>query len=815
MVDDLRHAVRSLRKQPGFAVVAILTLAFGIGVNTSLFSLISTLFLQPLPVRAPEQLVMVMQRSEIIEVPHGHSYPDYLDYRKSTTSFSDLVAFMPTPVHLSARGQTPERTWVEVVSPNYFALAGVSPGFGQLLKPGEGEAAGAAPTVVLSHRYWERRFGADPSIVGKPIALNGHSFTVIGIAPAGFTGLSWAMAVSGWVPAGAMGTLMGGASLLESRGAPAFRLMGRLDPERRLADARAEVEVVAKRLAADYPVEHKGARPIVIPENRARPDPSISDFMPVFAAVFAAMVALVLFIACANVANLMLSRALERQRDLVIRSALGASRYRLIRLQVVEGLLLAGAAGVLGFVLARWAGQALAGFMPAGDIPVNVDQPWDWRVPAFTIAASAAAGIITGLWPARQATRFNLVESLKEGGPGAGTSRHALRNLLVIGQVSLSLVVLVGGGLFLHSLRQMQQLALGFRAEGLLLLSMDLGLQQYTDPRGRRFLDDLIRRAEGLPGVRSATVAVHVPLDYGMRVTDVAIDGAIPGTKDDYVSIAHNIVGPRFLDTTGARLVAGRGFDATDTEDSRRVAMVNETMARKLWPGEPAIGKRFRFGRDGEWIEVVGLVADGKYVMLGEEPRSYFYVPLAQRYSSPITLMVQSASAPDTLLGPLQHLLREMDANLPVYNVRTMQTHVRDSVFGLMPLRMGAAMATAQGLIALLLAVMGLYAVVAYAVTRRTREIGLRIALGADRGAVLRLVVREGMRLTLIGVLVGLLGAFGLGAVLSQVLYGIEPMDVGVYAGVTALLLAVSALACYVPARRATRVDPMIALRAQ
>jgi predicted permease len=361
----------------------------------------------------------------------------------------------------------------------------------------------------------------------------------------------------------------------------------------------------------------------------------------------------------------------------------------------------------------------------------------------------------------------------------------------------------------------MQQLAMGFRTEGLLLLSMDLGLQQYTDPQGRRFLDDLVRRAEGLPGVRSATVAAHVPLDYGMRVTDVGIEGLIPGTKDDYVSIAHNIVGLKFLETTGARLVAGRGFDATDTEGSRRVAMVNETMARKLWPGEPAIGKRFRFGRDGEWIEVVGLVADGKYVMLGEEPRSYFYVPLAQRYSSPITLMVRSASVPDTLLAPLQQLLRDMDASLPVYNVRTMEAHVRDSVFGLMPLRMGAAMAGAQGLIALLLAVMGLYAVVAYAVTRRTREIGLRMALGANRGAVMRLVVREGMRLTLIGIVLGLVGALGLGAVLSQVLYGVKPMDVGVYAGVTTLLLAVSALACYVPARRATRVDPMIALRAQ
>jgi len=813
-MDDLRHAFRNLRKHRGFTAVAVLTLALGIGVSTSLFSMVSAFFLQPLPVKDADRLVIVMQRGDVINVPYGHSYPDYLDYRESAATLSDLAAYMPAPAHVSARGQTPERTWVEIVSPNYFALAGVPPAFGEFPRPEEGFGKASAPTVVLSYRYWQRRFGGNPALVGQPITLNGRTFTVMGIAPASFTGLSWAMAVSAFVPAGAMGTLMeGGDAFRENRGAPAFRIMGRLVPGKTLQDVRAEFEVVAKRLATTYPAEHKGSRVLLIPENRARPDPAIAGFLPIFAAVFAAMVGLVLLIACANVANLMLSRAIARQRDLVIRSALGASRFRLVRLQVVESLVLAAAAGVLGLLLANWAGRALSRFAPSGDIPVNQDHPFDWRVYAFTLLVSLVAGVAAGLWPARKATRFDLVESLKNGGSTAGSSRHALRNLLVIGQVTMSLVVLVSAGLFLHSLQRMQNVALGFRPDNLLMMSVDLGLQQYSDQRGRQFLEDLLTRAGALPGVRSATVAVHVPFDYGMQFSDVGIGREIPGSRDNYVSTPFNVVGPTFFETTGATITRGRAFDRSDDERSRRVAIVNDTMARTLWPGQEPIGQRFRFGRDGAWIEVLGVAADGKYVMLAEQPRPYFYLPLTQQYRSPITVMVRTTSNPTALATPLQRLLNERDPDLPVFNVRTMEKHMRDSVFALMPLRMGASIAAVQGVIGLLLAVMGLYAVVSHAVALRTREIGVRMALGAERSDVVRLVVREGMRLSLVGLGIGLLIAVGVGLVLSGVLYGLVPMDIPVLGGVTALLLIVSALACYLPARRATRIDPLIALR--
>jgi predicted permease len=815
-MNELRLAFRTLRKQPGFTAVAVLTLAFGIGVNTSLFGLISAFFLQPLLVKDSDRLVFVMQRSDIINIPYGYSYPDYLDYRRESKTLAELVAFTPMPVHISARGQAPDRTWIEVISPNYFTLAGVSAAFGEFPRDID-ENKGAPATIVLSYRYWQRRFGSNPNIVGQPVTLNGGAFTVSAIAPAKFAGLAWAMAVSAWVPSGSMGALMdGGDAFRDRRGAHAFKLMGRLAPGKTLDEARADIDTIARRLAVAYPAEHKGARMVLIAENRARPDPAISGFLPIFAGVFMAMVAFVLLIACANVANLMLSRALQRQRDLAIRAALGASRLRLVRLQVVESVLLAAGAGALGLLLALWAGDALRRFIPAGDIPMNQDHPWDWRVYSFTVLASLVAGVATGIWPARTATRFDLVESLKEGGNTIGGRRHVFRNLLVIGQVTMSVVVLAGAGLFLHSLQRLQHTALGFKPEGLVMSSIDLGLQQYSETRGTRFLEAVLQRAEALPGVTSATIVSHIPFDYGMLLGDVSIDGEIPGTRDDTIPAAYDVVGPHFFETAEVPIARGRAFDRTDDSRSRHVAIINETLAVKLWPRQDPIGRRLRLGRQGtDWLEVVGVTRDGKYVMVAEQPRSYIYLPLAQHYQTPVTIIARTSSDPGALAQPLQRLVNELDPDLPVFNVRTMEAHLRTSVFGLLPFRMGATMAAVQGAIGMLLAIMGLYAVVSYAVARRTREIGVRMALGAAHTDVMRLVIREGMWLSLTGLAIGLVIALGLGLVLSKVLYGVPSADVGVLATVSVLLLSVAALACYLPARRATRIDPLTALRQQ
>jgi len=812
MLEDLRYAIRVLRKQPGFVIVAALTLGFGIGVNTTLFGMVSAFFLQPLPVEEPAELAFVMQKTDLIEFPIGHSFPDFRDYREGVPAFEEVTAFLPNPVHLSAPGSSPERAWVELVTPSYFRVARVGAERGALF--GDDSEVGGAPVIVLNHRYWQRRFGGDPEIVGRLITLNGQGFTVVGVTPERFAGLSWGMAVAGFVPTSSAFALMGGADLLEERGAPAWRIMGRLRDGETLDAARAQVEVVAGRLSEEYPAEHKGSRAMLIPESRARPDPTFADFMPVFAVVFTAMVGLVLFIACFNVANLILSRSLDRQRDLVMRSALGASRARLIRLQVLESLLLAFLAGAVGLVLSQVAGAFIGTFAPTGgDMPVNTEHGFDWRVYAFTFLVSALAGIGTGLWPALHASRFQLSEALKESGTGFGSARHRFRNLLVVGQVTLSLVVLIFAGLFLRSLGQMKGLALGFQPDNLLMLSLDLGRQQYEDARGREFLRQLERRVEALPGAVGASWTLHVPFDYGIQISEVTVDGGIPGSEDDYVADSFSVVGHDFIETAGVLLQQGRGLLESDDADAPKVAVINQAMASQLWPDGRALGRRFRFGRDGDWIEVVGIAADGRYVMMSEPKRPFFYLPLDQHYRSAMTLMLRTATEPAALAAAVRREVAALDPDLPVYNVRSMEEHVRTSVFGLLPLRMGAFLAGMQGLIALLLAVMGLYAVVSYSVRQRTREIGLRIALGARRVDILGVVARQGVLFTTVGLGLGMVVAAGVGVLLSRLLFGVRPFDVTVFAGVTALLVLVAGLACYLPARRATRVDPMDALR--
>jgi len=542
----------------------------------------------------------------------------------------------------------------------------------------------------------------------------------------------------------------------------------------------------------------------------------MADFMPVFAVAFTGMVGLVLFIACFNVANLILARSVDRQRDLVMRSALGASRRRLIRLQVMESLILAFLAGAFGLLLSRAVGGVLAGFAPTGgDIPVKTDHGFDWRIYAFTVLVSAIAGIGTGLWPALHASRFELSSALKETGTGFGSARHRFRNLLVMGQVTLSLVVLIFAGLFLRSLDEMKGLSMGFRTENLLMLSLDVGRQQYDATRAREFQRQLEERVEALPGVTGASWTLHVPFDYGIQIRDVTVEGGVPGSEDGYVPDAYTVVGHDFIETVGVLLREGRGLRETDDEDAPKVAVVNRAMAEQLWPDGDAVGKRFRFGRDGDWIEVVGVAADGRYVMLAEPKRPYFYLPLGQHDSSAMTLVVHTATEPTALTTAVRQEVAALDPDLPIYNVKSMDEHINTSVFGLMPLRMGAFLASLQGMVGLLLAVMGLYAVVSYSVSQRTREIGLRMALGARRTQVLRLVARQGIVFTAVGILVGLVIAVGVGLVLSQVLFGVKPVDLGVYGAVTGLLVLVAAVACYLPARRATRVDPMEALRCE
>lgn len=815
---DVRSALRQIAKSPGFAIVVVLTLAFGIAVNNVLFGVVNLFFLRPSALPAAERLVVLLHRTGMMKMPIGPSYPDYRDYRERLRGVDALVASMPMAANISADRGAPQRTWVEVVSPNAFQALGVAPAAGRTLLPADGEARGGAPVVVLAHDTWQTRFGGDPTIVGRIVRLNGQSFTVVGVAQAGFHGFHSMLGMSAWVPVGAIDRLRPNvADIAQWRGAPGWRVTGRLKPGTTLDGLRSEVAVVLDQLAKEYPSDHRDHRSTVMLESRARPDPSVAELLPVFLALFFGLVVLVLFTACANVANLMIARAATRQRELTVRAALGASRGRLIRQLLVESLVLSLIAGVAGWFLASAMGIAMQQFTPQSDIPVTIDASPGWEGYAFVAGISLIAGLASGLMPALRASRIDLTTQLKCGPEAAsGSGRHRMRDLLVIGQVTISLIVLICGGLFLQSLRRVQSVELGFRPERLLMLSYDLSLQGYSDERGHVFNRELLARLRGLPGLESASLTSHMPFDNQISGREVHPENPPPQLKDGVVSAKISMVSPGFIEGVGIRLRRGRTISDADQATSPRVAVVNVAMADLCWPGQDAIGKRFRPWKDGPWIEVVGVAENSKYMMLSEPATPALFVPLTQEPLAPVTLAVRTTGGePAAEAKRVRAELAALDAQLPVYDVRTMDDLMGASVFALLPLRMGMTVATVQGGITLLLSIMGLYAVVAFGVAQRTREIGIRMALGADPRRVVRLLVREGMRLTGVGVVIGLLVAALLGLGLSKVLFGLAAIEPVVFGSVIGLLLATTALACWAPARRAARVDPTVALRSE
>ncbi len=816
MLNDLRTAFRQLAKSPGYAVVVVLTLAFGIAVNTNIFGMVNVFFLQRMPVAEAERIVLVLQRSESWPTPHPISFPDFKDYRDRLKSMESLIAYQPMPVHLGiASDRAAERGWVEVMTPNAFTALALQPRLGRLLVPSDGEAAGAAPVIVLSSRCWEERFGSDPSIVGRTVRLNNRPFTVVGVAPAAFTGLSPFMAVHGFVPTGTLDTLRAnGAGMMEWRSAPMWRVLGKLRRDTTREAAEAEAAVVTQQIVRDNAATHQGVSSVVIPEHRARPDPMVADFLPLLALFFIGQVTLVLCIACANVANLMLARAASRQREFTMRSALGASRRHLIRQLLVESLVLAAIAGVAGWLLATWVGPLLNALIQQGDLPVNADPGTLWPQYAFTALITLVAGVGSGLLPALRASRVDLVSQLKEGA-GAAPARHRLRDWFVINQVMFSLVVLVFAGLFARSLQRAQSVDIGFRSDHLLLASFDLNLQRYEPEQTRLFSRALLEKIRALPGVTDASLTSSTPFDYSIGMRDIFPENPPTSLRYGSTNVGTANVAPGYEKMLELKPLAGRALAATDTADAPAVAVINAAFAEKCWPGQDAVGKRFRPWRDGPWIQVVGVVATSKYMMLSEAPRPFYYTPVDQGQEGALNLLVRTSGDPAALAATVRATIASLDPRLPVFNVRTMEEMMANSLFAFMPLRLGAVLASVQGVIGLALAVLGLYSVVAFGVAQRTGEIGIRMALGANAGTVLREVLREGLRLTRKGIITGLIFSVVLGFMLSRLLYGMSAFDPITLLGGTVVLLAVAALACWFPARRATRVDPAIVLRAE
>ena len=817
-MSDLRFALRQILKSPGYSIVVVLTLAFGIAVNTQIFGTVKIFVLQKMPVPDADSLVLVLQRSEAWNLPHNISFPDFKDYRERSETLQDLVAFNTGPAHLSIEGKAPERVYLEVVTPDAFDAIHVPAAVGRTLIPADGEKAGSAPVVVLSHACWTNRFGADPGVVGRTILLNGRTFTVVGVAREGFTAFATMLDVSAFVPTGAINSLRTeGGGWLEWRSAPVWRALGRLKPGVSLEQARAEIATITAQIVAENPDTHHGVSSVIIPESRSRPDPVIADFLPAVIALFFGLVLLVLFIACANVANLMFARAVTRVREMAIRSALGASRARLIRQLLVESLLLAGVAGVVGWHIASWVGALIQRVQPQNDsVPVAMNFTLGWETYTFTAVISLAAGLACGLLPALRASSVDVVDQIKRGSGGGTRGRHVARNMFVVGQVAFSLVVLVGAALFLRSLARLKSVDLGFRSEHVLVASFDPELQAYDDQRTRAFSHEVLEKLRALPGVDAASITSHVPFaTLGINGYDIRPDDPPPQMKQGSTNVSFAVVEPTFHRTLGLRVERGRPLSDTDTVDTPRVAVINQAMADLCWPGRDAIGRRFQPWKDGPFIEVVGIAPTAKYIMLTEEARPYFYLPLGQQIGSPLSIVVRTKGAPGALAGDLRRVVQTVDPNLPLYDVRSHAAVVASSPFPFVFLRIGALVAGIQGAIGLLLAVMGLYSVVAFGVTQRTREIGIRTALGARPAQVVRAILSESLRLTLIGVAAGLVAASLLGLVLSKMLFGVPPFDIVALVAVTLLLLGTSALACVLPARRATRVDPIIALRAE
>jgi macrolide transport system ATP-binding/permease protein len=814
-LQDLRYGVRQLWQSPGFTLTVVLTLALGIGVNTAIFSLFNALVLRPIPARNPASIVNIYRTVENQERFGVFSYPEYRSEREHNSVFSDLAAFTGAQVTLTSGGEKSaandagETLQAQLVSGNYFSVLGVSAAPGRTFISEEDQTPNSHPVVVLSHDLWQRRFQSDPNIVGSTLTLNSDSYTVVGIAPQGFSG-TVPDPVDVWVPMMMQGKIRPGANLLEDRDDMSLQLVGRLKPGIRREQAQAEMTVLAQQFAKSAgDRNHKVS--VTVTEGEFLNPQELSDVLPV-AVLLMAAVGLVLLIACANAANLLLARGASRQREIGIRLSLGASRGRVVRQLLTESMLLALAGGVGGTLLALWIAELLLGAVhPPGIHRLGLDVKLDFHVLGYTLALSIASGLLCGLLPAMRSSKQDLAAAVKEEWRAFGQriSKSRLRGVLVVSQVAVSLILLVGAGLLVRALQKAQTLAPGFEMNNVVVVTADLQQRGYNAERAREFQRELTERLEGLPGVKSTGLARTAPLGSSFAVTRIAVEGHEEASESRSPLINFNTVSPGYFETLKIPIVRGRNFSPEDIAQEARVAVISESLARRYWPGEDPIGKRFNGGGNSAYREVIGVAKDLRNVYLWSSDEPYLYLPLSLAESADMQFFVRTEGNAGPVMSAAGEFARTIDSGLRV------STHRLDENLALWiwPSQMGALLSAALGVFALLLASAGIYAVMAYAVTQRTREIGIRMALGSQNKDLLTLLLREGMRLVGIGIAIGLLASIAGSRLLAKFLYGLSAVDGLAFAGVSVLLVSVALLACWIPARRAMRVDPMVALR--
>lgn len=805
-IQDLRYGARMLMKKPGFTFVAVLTLGLGIGANTAIFSLVNTVLLRPLPIAQPEQVVTLNNG-----VPGRGSFPlmgyaEYKDYRDRNQSLAGLAAFSGTPVSLSSNGIS-ERVSSFHVTGNYFSLLGVGASLGRVIAPEDDLTRGGQPVVMLTYQCWQKRFGADPQIVGRSMLISGRNYTVIGVTPQEFRGTELAATPELWFPMMMRPGIEGVSGSLNRR-FPPVSTIGRLKEGMSWAQAESDLNLIAAQLGREYPQTSKGV--VILLSKPGLFGNAMRGTVLSFTAVLMGVVVLVLLLACTNLANMLLARASERQREISIRLAIGAGRARVLRQLLTESVLLALLGSALGLALAYGAVEIAARFKPVFFGFTAIELQLDWRVLFFTLALSLLTGVLLGLLPGLQATRPDLIPALRNESTLGGYRRSRLRNVLVVAQMSLSLVLLLCAGLVLRGLQRAQQIDPGFNPRNAVEVSFDLGLQQYDRERGREFQRQALERVRSLPGLQAAALTAHAPLTSGESGgKGVFIQGDEPKIATQSPIVLTTSISLDYFRTMETRLLEGRDFTAQDDAQSTPVAIVNAAFARHFWPGEDPLGKRFNF-TTGKWIEIVGVAQDGKYASLAEQPNPFVYLPLAQNYESRVTLIARGAGDPRLLTTTLRKEIHGLDENMPLYDARTMLEHMDLPLF---PARVAAAALGGFGALALLLAAVGVFGVMSHAVTQRTREIGVRIALGAGSKEILTLIVGQGALLVATGVVIGLGGAVLGTRLLANILFGVSALDLVTFVGVTALLTATALVACYLPARRATKVDPMVVLR--